>query len=124
MKEHAFFMYKDNPMIELFFNNGRLVSHKDLDYEAPIPLINWLKGLTTQQLESHLLKRRPTYVVTGSMYRYYYKDSDSNPYQDMRDCRGVSRHNDDDCWIKYDYDNFNYRELLIKLTPQAFRPSK
>lgn len=117
-------MYKDNPMIELFFNNGRLVSHKDLDYEAPIPLINWLKGLTTQQLESHLLKRRPTYVVPGSMYRYYYKDSDSNPYQDMRDCRGVSRHNDDDCWIKYDYDNFNYEELLIKLTPPAFRPSK
>lgn len=124
MKEHAFFMYKDNPMIELFFSNGRLVGHKDLDYEAPIPLINWLKGLTTQQLESHLLKRRPTYVVLGSMYRYYYKDSDSNPYQDMRDCRGVSRHNDDDCWIKYDYDNFNYEELLIKLTPPAFRPSK
>ena len=124
MKEHAFFMYKDNPMIELFFNNGRLVSHKDLDYEAPIPLINWLKGLTTRKLESHLLKRRPTYVVPGSMYRYYYKYSDSNPYQDMRDCRGVSRHNDDDCWIKYDYDNFNYEELLIKLTPPAFRPSK
>lgn len=124
MKEHAFFMFRNHPMIELFFENERLVAHKDLDYVAPIPLINWLKGLTTQQLESHLLKRRPTYVVPGSMYRYYYKDSDSNPYQDMRDCRGVSRHNDDDCWIKYDYDNFNYEELLIKLTPPAFRPSK
>lgn len=124
MKEHAFFMFRNSPMIELFFEDERLVAHKDLDYVAPIPHINWIKDLTTRQLESHLLRRRDSYVFPGSMYRYYYKDSDSNPYQDMRDCRGVSRHDDDDCWIKYDYDNFNYKELLIKLTPPAFRPSK
>lgn len=124
MKEHAFFMFRSHPMIELFFEDERLVAHKDLDYVAPIPHINWIKDLTTRQLESHLLRRRDSYVFPGSMYRYYYKDSDSNPYQDMRDCRGVSRHDDDDCWIKYDYDNFNYKELLIKLTPPAFRPSK
>lgn len=123
MKEHAFFMYKDNPMIELFFNNGRLVNHKVLDYIAPIPHINWVKDLTTKELESKLLKRRESYVFPGSMYRYYYKNSDSNPYKDMRDCRGVSRHNDEDCWVKYDYDDFNYEELLIKLTPPAFRTS-
>lgn len=124
MKEHAFFMFRNSPMIELFFEDERLVAHKDLDYVAPIPRINWIKDLTTRQLESHLLRRRDSYVFPGSMYRYYYKDSDSNPYQDMRDCRGVSRHDDDDCWIKYDYDNFNYKELLIKLTPPAFRLSK
>lgn len=123
MKEHAFFMYKDNPMLELFFNNGRLVGHKVLDYVAPIPHINWVKDLTTKELESKLLKRRESYVFPGSMYRYYYKQSDSHPYQDMRDCREVSRHDDDDCWVKYDYDDFNYKELLIKLTPPAFRTS-
>lgn len=123
MKEHAFFMYKDNPMIELFFEDERLVAHKDLDYVAPIPHINWVKGLTTKELESKLLKRRESYVFTGSMYRYYYKNSNSQPYQDMKDCRGVSRHDDDDCWVKYGYDDFNYEELLIKLTPPAFRTS-
>lgn len=124
MKEHAFFMFQNNPMIELFFENERLVAHKDLNYVAPIPHANWAKGLTTAQLEGYILDRRPTYVFPDSMYRYYYKHSDSNPYQDMKDCRGVSHHNDDDCWIKYDYDNFNYQELLIKLTTPAFRFSK
>lgn len=123
MKEHAFFMYKDNPIIELFFNNGRLVNHKVLDYVAPISHINWVKDLTTKELESKLLKRRESYVFPGSMYRYYYKNSYSSPYKDMKDCRGVSRHDDDDCWIKYDYDDFNYEELLIKLIPPAFRTS-
>lgn len=123
MKEHAFFMYKDNPMIELFFNNGRLVSHKVLDYEAPIPHINWVKDLTTKELESTLLKRRDSYVFPSSMYRYWKGYSDDNPYKDMKDCRGVSRHDDDDCWVKYDYDDFNYEELLIKLIPLDFRTS-
>lgn len=123
MKEHAFFMYKDNPMLELFFNNGRLVNHKVLEYVAPIPHINWVKDLTTKELESKLLKRRESYVFLGSMYRYWKGCSADNPYKDMKDCRGVSRHDDDDCWVKYDYDDFNYEELLIKLTPPAFRTS-
>ena len=124
MKEHAFFMFRNSPMIELFFEDKRLVAHKDLDYVAPVPHINWVKGLTTSDLEEHLLEQRPSYVFLGSMSRYLPKQSDLTPYQEMRRCRGVSRHNDDDCWIKYDYDNFNYEELLIKLTPPAFRPSK
>lgn len=62
MKEHAFFMFQNLPMIELFFENERLVAHKDLDYVAPIPHINWVKGLTTKELESKLLKRRESYV--------------------------------------------------------------
>lgn len=121
MKEHAFFMYKDNPMIELFFNNGRLVNHKVLDYTSPIPHVNWVRDLTTKELESTLLKRRESYVFPGSMYRYWEGYSDNSPYKDMKDCRGVSRYDDDDCWVKYDYDDFNYEELLIKLIPLAFR---
>lgn len=123
MKEYAFFMYKDSPMIELFFNNGRLVNHKVLDYIAPIPHINWVKDLTTKELKSKLLNRRESYVFPSSMYRYWKGYSDDNPYKDMKDCRGVSRQDDDDCWVKYDYDDFNYEELLIKLIPPAFRTS-
>ena len=123
MKEHAFFMFRNHPMIELFFENERLVAHKDLDYVAPVPHINWAKGLTTSQLEEHLLEQRPSYVFSGSMSRYLHKQSDLTPYQEMRRCRGVSYHEDNDCWIKYDYDNFTYEELLIKLTPPEFRPS-
>ena len=103
MKEHAFFMFRNHPMIELFFENERLVAHKDLDYVAPIPHANWAKGLTTQQLEEYILDRR---ISEGRNYRneIYFGGKSLSKYQEMKTYRGADA--DDECWIKYDGDNF------------------
>lgn len=109
MKEHAFFMYKDNPMIELFFEDERLVAHKDLDYVAPVPHLNWVKRLSTSQVEKFLLKRR---IAEGRNYRkdIYFGGKSLSPYQEMKTYRGADA--DDGCWIKYDGDNFGAKEVF------------
>ena len=112
MKEHAFFMFQNNPMIELFFENERLVAHKDLDYEAPIPHANWAKGLTTPQLEEYLLDRR---ISEGrdARRKTYFEGKSLSKYQEMKAYRGADI--DDDCWIKYAEDNLCAEMVLSSL---------
>lgn len=112
MKEHAFFMFQNNPMIELFFENERLVTHKDLDYVAPIPHANWSKGLTTPQLEEYLLDRRISEGRTDRKETYFGGKSLSK-YQEMRAYRGADI--DDECWIKYAEDNLCAEKVLSSL---------
>lgn len=109
MKEHAFFMYQNHPMVELFFENERLVAHKELDYEAPVPHINWVKRLSTSQIEQFLLKRR---ISEGRNYRrdIYFDGKSLSPYQEMKTYRGADA--DDGCWVKYDGDSFGAEEVF------------
>ena len=112
MKEHAFFMFQNNPMIELFFENERLVAHKDLDYVAPVPHANWAKGLTTPQLEEYLLDRR---ISEGrdNRRKTYFEGKSLSKYQEMKAYRGADI--DDDCWIKYAEDNLCAERVLSSL---------
>lgn len=112
MKEHAFFMFQNHPMIELFFENERLVAHKDLDYVAPIPHANWAKGLTTPQLESYLLDRR---IAEGRSHRKdtYFGGKSLSKYQEMKAYRGADA--DDECWIKYSDDDLSAERVLTSL---------
>lgn len=109
MKEHAFFMFQNNSMIELFFENERLVAHKDLDYMAPIPHANWAKGLTTPQLEEYLLDRR---ISEGRSHRneIYFGGKSLSKYQEMKTYRGADI--DDECWIKYSDDDLSAERVL------------
>lgn len=109
MKEHAFFMFQNHPMIELFFENERLVAHKDLDYVAPIPHANWAKGLTTPQLEEYLLDRR---ISEGRINRKetYFGGKSLSKYQEMKTYRGADI--DDVCWIKYSDDDLSAERVL------------
>lgn len=109
MKEHAFFMFQNNPMIELFFENERLVAHKDLDYVSPIPHANWAKGLTTPQLEQYLLDRR---ISEGRSNRKetYFEGKSLSKYQEMKTYRGADI--DDECWIKYSDDDLSAERVL------------
>lgn len=109
MKEHAFFMFQNNPMIELFFENERLVAHKDLDYVAPIPHANWAKDLTTPQLEEYILDRRISEGRTNRKETYFGGKSLSK-YQEMKTYRGADI--DDECWIKYDGDDLSAERVL------------
>lgn len=109
MKEHAFFMYKDNPMIELFFEDERLVAHKDLDYVAPVPHANWAKGLTTPQLEEYLLDRRISEGRTNRKETYFSGKTLSR-YQEMKAYRGADI--DDECWVKYSDDVLSAEKVL------------
>lgn len=112
MKEHAFFIFQNNPMIELFFEDERLVAHKDLDYVAPVPHANWAKGLTTPQLEEYLLDRR---ISEGrdSRRKTYFKGKSLSKYQEMKAYRGADI--DDDCWIKYSEDSLSAERVLNSL---------
>ena len=112
MKEHAFFMFQNNPMIELFFENERLVAHKDLDYVAPIPHANWAKGLTTPQLEEYILERRISEGRTNRKETYFGGKSLSK-YLEMKAYRGADI--DDDCWVKYDKDDLSAERVLSSL---------
>lgn len=109
MKEHAFFMYRNYPMVELFFENEHLVAHRDLDYVAPIPHANWVKGLTTSQLEEYIFERR---ISDGRSNRrdIYFGGKHLSPYQEMKTYRGADA--DDECWIKYDEDDFGAEEVF------------
>lgn len=109
MKEHAFFMFRNHPMIELFFEDERLVAHKNLDYEAPVPHINWVKRLSTSQLEKFILERR---ISEGRNYRkdIYFGGKHLSPYQEMKNYRGADA--DDGCWVKYGGDSFGAEELF------------
>lgn len=109
MKEHAFFMFQNHPMIELFFENERLVAHKDLDYMAPIPHANWAKGLTTPQLEEYILDRRISEGRTNRKKTYFGGKSLSK-YQEMKAYRGADI--DDECWIMYSDDNLCAESVL------------
>lgn len=109
MKEHAFFMFQNNPMIELFFENGLLVDHKDLDYVAPVPHANWAKGLTTPQLEEYILDRRISEGRTNRKETYFGGKSLSK-YQEMKTYRGADI--DDECWIKYSDDDLSTERVL------------
>lgn len=109
MKEHAFFMFRNHPIVELFFENGRLVAHKDLDYEAPIPHANWVKGLTTPQLEKYILDRRISEGRTNRKETYFGGKSLSK-YQEMKTYRGADI--DDECWIKYSDDDLSAERVL------------
>lgn len=109
MKEHAFFMFQNQPMIELFFENERLVAHKDLDYVAPVPHANWAKGLTTPQLEEYILDRRISEGRTNRKETYFGGKSLSK-YQEMKTYRGADI--DDECWIKYSDDNLSAERVL------------
>lgn len=109
MKEHAFFMFQNHPMIELFFENERLVAHKDLDYMAPIPHANWAKGLTTPQLEEYILDRRISEGRTNRKKTYFGGKSLSK-YQEMKAYHGADI--DDECWIKYSDDNLCAESVL------------
>lgn len=112
MKEHAFFMFQNHPMIELFFENERLVAHKDLDYVAPIPHANWAKGLTTPQLEEYILDRR---IAEGRSNRskLYFGGKSLSKYQEMKAYRGVDI--DDECWIKYEDDDFGAERIFSSI---------
>lgn len=112
MKEHAFFMFQNNPMIELFFEDERLVAHKDLDYVAPVPHANWAKGLTTPQLEEYLLDRR---ISEGrdSRRKTYFEGKSLSKYQEMKAYRGADI--DDECWIKYAEDDLSAERVLSSL---------
>ena len=112
MKEHAFFMFQNHPMIELFFENERLVAHKDLDYVAPIPHANWAKGLTTTQLEEYILDRRISEGRTNRKETYFEGKSLSK-YQEMKTYRGADI--DDECWIKYSNDDLSAERVLSPL---------
>lgn len=112
MKEHAFFMFQNHPMIELFFENERLVAHKDLDYVAPIPHANWAKGLTTTQLEEYILDRRISEGRTNRKETYFGGKSLSK-YQEMKTYRGADI--DDECWIKYSNDVLSAERVLSSL---------
>lgn len=112
MKEHAFFVYKDNPMLELFFEDERLVAHKDLDYVAPIPHANWAKGLTTPQLEDYILDRRISERRTNRKDTYFGGKSLSK-YQEMKAYRGADI--DDECWIKYSDDDLSAERVLSSM---------
>lgn len=109
MKEHAFFMFRNHPMVELFFEDERLVAHKDLDYEAPIPHANWVKGLTTPQLEEYILDRRISEGRTNRKETYFGGKSLSK-YQEMKTYRGADI--DDECWIKYSDDDLSAERVL------------
>lgn len=112
MKEHAFFMFRNHPMVELFFEDERLVAHKDLDYVAPIPHANWAKGLTMPQLESYLLDRR---IAGGRSHRKdnYFAGKSLSKYQEMKAYRGADI--DDECWIKYSDDDLSAEMVLTSL---------
>lgn len=112
MKEHAFFMFRNHPIVELFFENGRLVAHKNLDYEAPIPHANWVKGLTTPQLEKYILDRR---ISEGRRCRRmtYFGGKSLSKYREMKTYRGADI--DDECWIKYSDDDLNAERVLTSL---------
>lgn len=112
MKEHAFFMFRNHPMVELFFEDERLVAHKDLDYVAPIPHANWAKGLTTPQLESYLLDRR---IAEGRSLRKdtYFGGKSLSKYQEMKTYCGADI--DDECWIKYSNDDLSAERVLTSL---------
>ena len=112
MKEHAFFMFQNHPMIELFFENERLVAHKDLDYVAPIPHANWAKGLTTTQLEEYILDKRISEGRTNRKETYFGGKSLSK-YQEMKTYRGADI--DDECWIKYSNDDLSAERVLSSL---------
>lgn len=109
MKEHAFFMFRNHPMIELFFENERLVAHKDLDYVAPIPHANWAKGLTTRQLEEYILDRR---IAEGRTNRKetYFGGKSLSKYQEVKTYRGADI--DDECWVKYSDDDLSAERVL------------
>lgn len=112
MKEHAFFMFQNNPMIELFFEDERLVAHKDLDYVAQVPHANWAKGLTTPQLERYLLDRR---ISEGrdNRRKTYFEGKSLSKYQELKAYRGADI--DDDCWIKYSDDVLSDERVLNSL---------
>ena len=112
MKEHAFFMFQNHPVIELFFENERLVAHKDLDYVAPIPHANWAKGLTTHQLEEYILDRR---IAEGRNNRskLYFGGKSISKYQEMKAYRGSDI--DDECWIKYEDDEFGAERIFCSI---------
>lgn len=112
MKEHAFFMFQNNPMIELFFEDERLVAHKDLDYVAPVPHANWAKGLTTPQLEKYILDRRIS-EGRGCRSTTYFGGKSLSKYQEMKTYRGADI--DDECWIKYSDDDLSAERVLTSL---------
>lgn len=109
MKEHAFFMFQNNPMAELFFEDERLVAHKELDYVAPVPHANWAKGLTTPQLEKYLLDRR----ISGGRdcrRKTNFEGKSLSKYREMKAYRGTDI--DDGCWIKYSNNDLSAERVL------------
>ena len=99
-------------MIELFFEDERLVAHKDLDYVAQVPHANWAKGLTTPQLERYLLDRR---ISEGrdNRRKTYFEGKSLSRYQELKAYRGADI--DDDCWIKYSDDVLSAERVLNSL---------
>lgn len=98
MLEKAVFMFEDTPLINLTFENGRLVGRENVGYIEGQPDINFPLELSLSELETFLFNRR---ISLGRLNRQeiYFDGKMTTPYEELKKYNGADV--DDECWVNW-----------------------
>lgn len=108
MLEIAHFMYLDVPLLELTYEDGKLIKSVDLGFRTNIPHVDMILELPLRSLELYLLGRRHS---SGRLKRLSLFDGERlSPFEELKVYGAADL--DDNCYIRFDWFPYTSEDLF------------
>lgn len=108
MLEVAHFMYLDTPLLELTYDEGKLIKAVDLGFRTNIPHVDMILELPLRSLGLYLLSRRHS---SGRLNRSdLFGGKHLTPFEELKVYGGADL--DDNCYVRFDWFSYNSDDLF------------
>ena len=108
MLETAHFMYLDTPLLELTYEDDKLVQSVDLGFRTNIPHVDMILDLPLRSLGLYLLSRRHS---SGRLNRSDLFDGERlTPFEELKVYGGADL--DDNCYVRFDWFPYTSTDLF------------
>lgn len=108
MLETAHFMYLDTTLLELTYEDGKLIKSVDLGFRTNIPHVDMILELPLRSLGLYLLSRRHS---SGRLNRSgVFGDQRLTPFEELKFYGGADL--DDNCYVRFNWFSYNSEELF------------
>lgn len=108
MLETAHFMYLDVPLLELTYEDGKLINSVDLGFRTNIPHVDMILELPLHSLGLYLLSRRHS---SGRLNRSeVFEGQHLTPFEELKFYGGADL--DDNCYVRFDWFPYTSHDLF------------
>ena len=108
MLETAHFMYLDVPLLELTYEDGKLINSVDLGFRTNIPHVDMILELPLRSLGLYLLSRRHS---SGRLNRSeLFGGERLTPFEELKFYGGADL--DDNCYVRFDWFPYTSQDLF------------
>lgn len=108
MLETAHFMYLDTPLLELTYEDGKLIKSVDLGVRTNIPHVDMILELPLRSLGLYLLSRRHS---SGRLNRSeLFGGERLTPFEELKFYGGAAL--DDNCYVRFDWFPYTSEDLF------------